>query len=483
MPTGDMSRARKCFSRSAIRIITVVTPSFIHPLWQHEPSSALAQPHAAPAHHDTAYLDGLRGLAAFVVYIFHFMVPFDRSVLLGYIPGSRSSSIFGLPILGLLRSGTAMVRIFFAISGYVLTLSASRALHNRDWDGVLRSLSAATLKRGVRLFVPAVAASFIIMLLVCGGLYADDVVIARLPAHWPPLRPARKASFDAQAMDWLRFVTSRLTNPWLWERELFSDPGASYYGAHLWTIQTEFHCSLVLFLVTMALSRVPSPRARGTLWAGVTVYSALWGRWDVALFLCGMAFADADVRSAAAMAEATRQPSMAKPNGLGARQYSRYLVMAGHTAALVAGLWLASYPETRGSEAVGFGLLGAIHPSEQPWQATGAAMIVWSVRRVRSARALLTTSPLQYLGQVSFALYIVHEPLLQVFGWVYTSMLRRYFILAGAELGFREQVGAQMGMWLAFFSLTPVVLTVVDYAWRGLDKPSIALVREIGRRI
>jgi peptidoglycan/LPS O-acetylase OafA/YrhL len=233
----------------------------------------------------------------------------------------------------------------------------------------------------------------------------------------------------------------------------------------------------------MVLGGLRSQRARGMIWLGVTVYSAFSGRWDVALFLCGMVFGDADIRLAMATNLTDQPSSMEKPNELDRSLYRRYLLGAGKTAILVAGLWLASFPDRRASEAIGFGLLGAIHPSKEPWQAIGAALIVWSVRRVRPVRKLLTTSPLQYLGQVSFAFYIVHEPLLQVFGWVYTGMMRKYFILAAVEVRFSEEIGAQMGIWLAFISLTPVVFIFADYAWRGLDKPSMSLSKAIGKRI
>ncbi|KAK5996704.1 Acyltransferase R4-like protein [Cladobotryum mycophilum] len=473
MPTGGMCRARKHFSSSlALKILTILTPSFIHPLWQEEGTSTLAQA-LTPAHHDTAYLDGLRGLVAFVIYVFHYLVPFDRTILLGYIPGSRNSSILGLPILGLMRSGTAVVLIFFVISGYVLSISASRVLHNRDWDGVLRPLSSATLKRGVRLFIPAIATIFAIMLLVSTGLYADRATIARLPAHWPPLGPVRQTSFGAQIVDWLQFVVVRLTNPWQWYGELFSEPEPSYYGAHLWTIQNEFHCSMGV-----------GSEGRGALWAATIAYSGFWGRWDVALFLTGMAFAYTDVQSATTASKTEEaEPITVKPNWLKASKYSRYLVKTGYITALLAGLWLASFPERNANKAVGFGLLAAIHPRAQPWNAIGAALIVWSVRRVNVIRSFLTTAPLQYLGQISLAFYIVHEPILQVFGWLYANMLRKYFITAGVVLGFHEQVNAQIGIWLAFITLTPVVFIASDYVWRGLDKPSMVLVRAIGKRV
>jgi peptidoglycan/LPS O-acetylase OafA/YrhL len=293
-----------------------------------------------------------------------------------------------------------------------------------------------------------------------------------LPAQWRPLRPVCKTTFGAQVIDWLGFVAGQLTNPWAWDRELFADSSKSYYGAHLWTIQTEFHCSMILFLVAMALSRLSSSRARTMLWAGCTGYCVLWGRWDVTLFLCGTAFADIDVQS-----------SIAKLEDPGKRSYPPYLATVGHMAALLTGLWLASYPEKRGSEALGFRLISAISQSQQMWQSFGAISIVWSVRRVLLVQTLLATSLFQYLGRVSFALYIVHEPLVQTFGWIYAKNVRLYFMLAGEELGLGKEVSSQIGVCVALFSLTPVVIVVADYVWRGLDKPTIALTREIGKCI
>ncbi|KAI1820010.1 acyltransferase 3 [Xylaria intraflava] len=478
----SLIRRRMAISRpKIIKFVNILTPSFTHTLWQDDISSQTAQPSSgerASDHGRTDYLDGLRGLAAFVVYIYHFLLPFDPTVGLGYNPQKPDTTSFmGLPILALLRSGTAMVRIFFGISGYVLTLSASKALHRGDGEAVLRSLSAAALKRGFRLFLPAVVTGFVIMLLVHAGLYTDASTISHFPAHWHPLRPVRHDSFFTQISDWLDFTLGRLTNPWRWSRDLFADLSASYYGAHLWTIQTEYHCSMILFLVAMILSRASEPRIRSVLWAIITVYVCLCDRWDVGMFLCGMAFADRDVQSNVAMSPETS----IKPHWLQSGRRSRYLVSLAHTGILIAGLWLASYPERHGVDAIGFGALNFISHSTEAWQSIGAAMIVWSVGRLSLVRAFLTNTLVGYLGQLSFALYLVHEPILQAFGWLYTGMLRKYFILAGPQLGFSEEFGAQVGMGFAFLSLSGVVIIIADYIWRWVDTPSLILARKIGR--
>ncbi|GJC81034.1 hypothetical protein ColLi_03872 [Colletotrichum liriopes] len=57
---------------------------------------------------NTAHLDGLRGIASFIVYILHFCMPFDRTSVLGFGPG-LSYAVYNLPILRVFRSGKAML--------------------------------------------------------------------------------------------------------------------------------------------------------------------------------------------------------------------------------------------------------------------------------------------------------------------------------------------------------------------------------------
>lgn len=421
---------------------------------------------------DTAYLDGLRGLAASSVYAYHFLVPFSRSLLYGSLPGSPdSASVFGLPVIGFFRSPASMVNIFFIISGYVLSLSTLRAIHWQDWEKATHCLSAAALKRGIRLFVPAVATSLCIFFLFAAHLYAKEDFFVTLPAHWVPLRPRRQHSLPAQLEDWLDFVFRRLTNPWRWNYDLFASPHASYYGAHLWTIQTEFHCSLILFFVMMVLSRVNGRWPKSTLAGALILYSCLCDRWEVAMFLCGMMFADRHIGS-----KKTVEPKWKGVSGdwISTRWRSVFIVLR-DLSVLLTGLWLASYPEQRGVEAIGFSWLGKVSSSPQVWQALGAVLVVWSAANVGWVQSFLTSALLRYVGRISFALYLVHEPLLQVGGWTFAAQMRKCFIVSSTNIGLSPELGAHMGMWIALIPMTCVVVLVSDYVWRALDKPSVML--------
>lgn len=66
--------------------------------------------------HDTAYLDGLRGVAAFIVYLHHTHILYSFDSLYGYGAVAGANHILQLPFIRLLNAGPAAVALFFLIS-------------------------------------------------------------------------------------------------------------------------------------------------------------------------------------------------------------------------------------------------------------------------------------------------------------------------------------------------------------------------------
>lgn len=66
--------------------------------------------------HDTAYLDGLRGVAAFIVYVHHTQMQYNMESLFGYGSNPTANHILQLPFFKLLNAGPAAVALFFLIS-------------------------------------------------------------------------------------------------------------------------------------------------------------------------------------------------------------------------------------------------------------------------------------------------------------------------------------------------------------------------------
>lgn len=66
--------------------------------------------------HDTAYLDGLRGIGAFVVYLHHTHMMYSMDGLYGYGSKAGANHILQLPFIRLVTAGPGAVALFFLIS-------------------------------------------------------------------------------------------------------------------------------------------------------------------------------------------------------------------------------------------------------------------------------------------------------------------------------------------------------------------------------
>lgn len=91
-------------------------------------------------------------------------------------------------------------------------------------------------------------------------------------------------------------------------------------------------------------------------------------------------------------------------------------------------------------------------------------MIVWSATRSNHIRWLFTRAFAQYLGRISFAVYILHGPILQSLGLLAMSTARKY--IGKGTLG--EEC---LGFLLAAVLVLPTVFWSADVFWRLVDVP------------
>lgn len=111
-----------------------------------------------------AYLDGLRGMAALIVYLTHHAYYAHEAPLLHRAFGWRGQYYFAAaPGVRLFWSGGALsVALFFVISGYVVSLSALNSLHKGDLLKLYNNLGTGLPRRFVRLYFPILCITFII---------------------------------------------------------------------------------------------------------------------------------------------------------------------------------------------------------------------------------------------------------------------------------------------------------------------------------
>ncbi len=442
-------------------------------------------PHHRPAWkvHPTSYLDGLRGLASIIVFFCHYTEE-NHSYLIpsyGMNPDQTPSSWIQLPFLRLIFSGRPMVHIFFIISGFALSYKPIKMIHAGQLDRCFSVLSSSAFRRPIRLFGPCVVSTFLIVLLIqVGWLYQP------LP------------SFSTQFWLWADVVFHGITWPWAWDFDL--RPG---YDVHLWTIPIEFIHSMLLFMVIVILSRVKL-LVRQCAVMGLMTYCLACGKWAGFEFLGGLFLAEMHLlKSAPALKEweASELIPYPPPRRLSAWTVFRTVF---HLGLIVGTLFIGGWPNFDAENTPGIRYLLAKTPEpfasmdplapQKFWFAIGAAFLVWSCGELDFIRKFLENEFSQYCGRISYAVYIVHGPVLGMFqqyviGTALVPPEGDYHLPgyrpAVPASGVKGLIGTQSPIqrtasWLVgLFILGPVVIWAADVFWRAVDTPIIGLAKKL----
>lgn len=417
---GIVSRSKEC-SRSVLNIVhlgfNALLPAY---LYQRQiKGGSLQCERASP----TSFLDGLRGVSSLIVYVSHFSDPYQpgKKFSYGY---DNHQCLLQLPILRLTYSGVPMVAIFFVISGYVLSYKPAMLIREGSWDQLHDTLASSVFRRGMRIFLPALVSTWTVMLAV--WLRVEDFPgYLDLPGIIEP-RPKQFQNLMMQLVDWLHFVVAELTNPWVWRVTDYP------YDSHLWTIPIEFRTSMILFLVILGLSKT-RVAVRFGISSLLFAYCMWCGKWHVGLFIAGMCIAETQLR---------------RPN-----RGTKWQLSLLWSALFALALFLLSFPIRNGGETPGYISLSAISSRDTSWHSIGAILFVWSICSMPSLQKIFTTPFALYLGKISYALYIIHGPVLHSFGYEVVPALWK---ILGMDSAFRYQLGFVLG----FIIVTPVIFWV-----------------------
>lgn len=295
-------------------------------------------------------LDGLRGLAAF-------------SVMLGHIVGMLPETPFVLALqaspLRVIWGGTAAVYLFFVLSGFVLALPFA--------NGSSRLSYAKFMILRVFRIYPAYLTALAVSVLAI-GLY----------------HPATMAGLS----DWARsfwdngiphLTTSQIV------RHILLVPG---FDTHLldppmWTLVIEMRMSAVIPLFIVAFMYSRSVLATAAIFAASCALAFIDALYWLPMFVAGIVLAQ---HRDAVLRWARRRPSA--------------------VAWTLACLGLALY----GNEYV----LQLGQPrSVMPWLAVGGSLLlILFASTLPALGRILRTQAVQFLGRVSYSLYLLHFPIL-----------------------------------------------------------------------
>ncbi len=475
--------------------------------------------------HPTAWLDGLRGIAAFLVVWHHAsLLWFEWHIHNGYGSADGERWLIQLPWVRLLIAGPPHVCVFFVISGYALSYKPLRLSRQGRYGEAGEAIHSSVFRRHTRLFLMPVLLTFLAALMGYAGLFGSNsnwknvAIASRIP-------PRGDGTFFGQIGDWLHAIIG-LVNPLSGD---LSRGNRFFYDPNLWTLPVEFDCSLMLFLAQAAFNRF-RPLVRIAFMLAVATFAMAYIHWQAFLFLAGMIICDLHfefdgIGGAPAAAPAAAPPAAPAPEALRGEESAAELsemgpsagILAASTAAPARGWATAYYNRVAGSQRLAtarrnglFGVLSFVaclyllsmpdagrgsantpgYKTLVSWAPAyhkehnkldwfffplGAVFLVFTIDRTPLLQRIFTHGVSQYLGKISYSLYLVHGPLIWSIGhWA----ARKGIAVTGAGSQW------QYGLGIAFSAMVTWSFAIffADLATRTIDAKSVALGRIVYER-
>ncbi len=380
------------------------------------------------------YLDGVRGVASLMVALSHYVIAFYTTLLSGLPAQSHSAwdRTLSHSTLIVLYNPNLGVAIFFILSGFVL--AASVADHQPAWP-------ALVLRRWVRLCFPVLGTTLLIFMALHAGAFHDAQTVAAvtkspwLAELWPPV------TYWISVKVFIRNCLFTLFTG--------SDGAVQLLNATLWTMPIELLGSITLFAGYCLFADV-FRRSRGCF--AVAIAASVF-TWNTPYYGFGLGVALFEIR---------RGISYFPP--VWCRRFGRAAGPLG-LVALFTGIWFGGTPFAPSGlhqEFLNNDHRIGLNMGILEMQHTGAALLVIAALLLRPLQQFLSTGICQYLGRISFMLYLVQLPALcSAPLWVFMHTGHQYHVRA----------------MLALATYLVLAIGIADVATRLIDRPAIRLSR------
>lgn len=417
----------------------------------------------------TAWLDGLRGFAAFLVYLHHHQL---------WAHGNKGDLIFensfgfedrryfaALPFVRLFFSGGHFaVAIFFVISGYVLSVKSLSLIQKGQILNASDSVGSALFRRWLRLYFPVI----IITLVWITYLHYTKI--------WTDGIKSQGSTYSEVLKNW--YYTFK-NYSFVFSGDIYTF--TSHYSPLLWSIPIEFKGSIVIYTALSAFSRC-TRNARLWCEVGLIVYFLyVVDGWYGALFMSGMLLCDLDL-----LALSDNQPRfLAKFEGFKEIIFFHLFILALY----LGGVPLARSPDhAQGlANSPGWKLLSHLKPqavfdAEWFYLFWGAFFLVASVPRLPWMKCFFESRLCQYFARISFALYLIHGHLIWTLG-------DRLCAAVGLQrAGHKENIpqwinkfpistagpmGFEPAFWAQQLVMFPITLYAAELITKLVDEPSV----------
>ena len=446
--------------RLAKRLGYVMTPTLLRSwVWDEHATS--------PKKFPTSYLNGLRGVTAVKVFTFHYTFVYSDFGFQPWGVDERHKHVLELPIVRYFYSGFTS-HVFFGIAGYLTSLRLFQLMDKNDavsHSKVLLNISGSLFRRALRLYLPVFIITFITTTYIHLGFYEShrSLILDHekfFPGDWYEPKPDMAPTWSAQISHWCHEMFD-LTNV-VTEQTVYP-----YHDQHLWSILSEMKASLHLYGILIAVAQC-KPHVRVIMMSFLTFMYFLWNHWEVWVYILGAIVAQLDLiltehdkaeresldivsnhkhdsptanghihhpQANGPAISPPPQPQISRPThefpylpssptGI----YTPHLRSLIRYLSFLLAFYLLSYPIDGSRDyAPGYILLNRLIPEwmvrkDKFYPNIGTAILLLLLARSNPNtsrwRRVLDSEIPQYLGKISFALYLVHGPIMHAIGYL-----------------------------------------------------------------
>ncbi|RKU43111.1 hypothetical protein DL546_004771 [Coniochaeta pulveracea] len=343
------------------------------------------------------WVDGLRGMASTLVVLTHIARAFDGDL---FIPTSQENAaprLLQLPFLRILVQGRIGVTIFAMVTGYVCALKPIRLCKQGNQEAAFASIGKSALRRVPRLVLPAAIATTIIWFLTQFGVF---LVAKRCDSWWAGATSPDATPYLGRA---IMSLVNNIVSTWT--------RGKNDYDGNQWTLLPLLKGSIWVYVFMVGTGHVQQ-KYRMLASFGMWLYFFIGSDSAFGMqFFWGVLLADLQNHDAANAFLNER------------RRLCRILSFV----LLFFGLAIASYPEDRAEwmawSRLEHAFLVPILPEDPDFprfaSGIGLELIALGLHFSPWLRDLLSNRYFLWLGKQSFAVYLLHGPLLRwILVWV-----------------------------------------------------------------
>lgn len=340
-----------------------------------------------------SYLDGIRGVSAFLVFFGHFLQTFYPACYSAcYVYNIDPSYLngieieYGKSVFSVLSCGDYFVCVFFVLSGYVLSRQYFRTNN-------FKLIISGVNRRFLRLYIPVAVTLIISFLIMISGLYYNQTVAKISHSVWLGQMWAFPHPFQRLLAD-LRSET------------MFR--GDNSFDTVLWTISAEFTGSLFVFAF---LALTHKAKHKFVYLFLVLFYCKFTENYIITAFALGISLNYAENFPTA---------------------MNRYFINLIAVFIFAIALIMGSYPlrpeATVTLVGTAFEHMPKIILEYNRWfHPIGAYLFVLSFVFSRTMQRVIANKVFVFLGYISFALYLVHPLIIGSFGcYIFLQLFGRF---------------------------------------------------------